>query len=321
MVAGARGDFWLGGEGAEDVGGAGGIRGGGEAGGVDDDGVDAEGFADLCGMDADGVEGIVLEGDAEDDADLAGFLEVEPEDDVEVFLESCDELEQGGDVLGGALGRVCEVEEEPAFEPLQAGGDAGKDLLEDLAHEGEHGPVDKGNEGGVGENAGEFVLGDVAAEVGPVDLLKALVFAAHDFAVVEFDGVGEAGVADGMEGGAFGEIGKDGVDGGGAQAADISNGGTVGAEGVCHDGAVAAEFDHLGDELEICTESGGGFDASCESPHLCEAGEFGRGFPFVDNVEDGVQEAVESNKDVRLLDAGAGSGELFQNLTWEGSAH
>ena len=87
------------------------------------------------------------------------------------------------------------------------------------------------------------------------------------FAVVEFDGVGVARLGDGIDGGALREIGEDRVDGGGAEVADVSDGRAVGAEGVGHDGAVAAELDHLGDELEIRAEAGGGSRcASAKSP-------------------------------------------------------
>jgi hypothetical protein len=125
-------------------------------------------------------------------------------------------------VLGGAFFGIGEVEEDDAARRIHGGADFAQDGLPNVAHVGEHGPVDKSDEVGTVEFGGEFFQAVAALDVVPGDFLEGFVFAKHDFAVVELQGVGRAGIGDAVDFGAGGEIIEDGMEGGMAECPDRS---------------------------------------------------------------------------------------------------
>jgi hypothetical protein len=73
----------------------------------------------------------------------------------------------------------------------------------------EHRPIDHGDERGGCEYADQLRLGHVGNQIGPIDVLEALMFAAHQLAIIELDRIGIAGLGDGMDRGASGKISED----------------------------------------------------------------------------------------------------------------
>ena len=217
--------------------------------------------------------------------------------------------QRGGEILARALRGIREIEKEPALFAAKLRGDAGGELRPDGGHLREHGPVHERDERGLAKDGEKFFLREMPEEIRPVHFLEALVLAAHELAVLEFDGVGVAGFGDGNDARLAGERRKNGMDIGRAEVADVGGGQPGATEGVGHDGAIAAELHHLRDELEIGAQPGGGIDAGGKIAHAGEPRVFRGGFPLGDDVEDGIDEAVEADEDLGGGEAGGPAGE------------
>ena len=93
-------------------------------------------------------------------SDLAAFLLVQAQDDVEVLLEGGDQLQGAQDVCLGALLGIGEVNEQLAARAFHAGANLLEHGGPDVAHVGEHGPVDEADQVGAAELGGELVLAE-----------------------------------------------------------------------------------------------------------------------------------------------------------------
>jgi hypothetical protein len=306
MVASAGGDFGFGCEKAFD--GGDGAFGDGESvlGGVNDEGMEGELLGDLTG---ELLEGIGVAGggcEAEDLADLVGFLFVEAKDDVEVFLEADDEVEGMADVIVIAFFGIGEVEEYFATGPGELGAEFFEDGFPDLAHVGEHGPVHETDEAGGVEFLCEAIAAEALLDRGPGDFFQGGMLADHDLAVVELEGVRMAGFGDAVDFGALGELGEDGVKVRVSKDAEVGDLDAEAGEGVGHDGAVAAEFNDVGDDFEVGAFAGGSREARGESIDGGHAGEGLGAGPFVHHMDDFVDESIEADEGGEFGHAGGG---------------
>ncbi|MGA3065819.1 MAG: hypothetical protein ABSF29_03115 [Tepidisphaeraceae bacterium] len=145
-------------------------------------------------------------------------------------------------VLLGAFFGVGQIDEE--F-PARQGrlGDERAQLFPNLRHVGDHSPVGHGDEPGGGDGFFHLLHAHALDETIPGDFGKALVFAEHEFSILEFQCVSMAGLGDGDDFGFSREIGEDWVGVGESEVADVGDVDPRGRQRVGHDGAVAAEFD------------------------------------------------------------------------------
>ena len=262
---------------------------------MDDDRFHAELSADLGGMCRHRFVRFFARREAQHFADLAAFLQVETEDDFGVLLEPRDEVDCSGDVLPRALGRIGQVEENPARLGDQRH-HFPEQFLENACHTRQHRPIDQRDERRVVEKFDQTFERDVPEEDFPVHLAQAEVLAEHQLPVVELDGVGVTGFGQRNHLGPRGEVGKDRVDIRRPEVAHIGHRRTVGAERVGHDRAVAAEFDHLRHHLEIRAQPGSGADSPAEFGHAPHAGVALGALPRGHHVQDGVHEAVQTDQ-------------------------
>ena len=136
----------------------------------------------------------------------------------------------------------------------------------------------------------------MAEEILPVYIAQAEVFAEHQLAVVEFDGVGVTRFGQRYDIGARREIGEDRMDIRRTKNTDIGDRRAVGVERVGHDRSVAAEFDHLLHHFEIRAQSGRGRDLAAEFPHALESRVFFRALAGRDHMKDRIHETVEADQ-------------------------
>ena len=236
-------------------------------------------------------------------ADLDALLLVQAEDDVEVLLEGGDQLQGAQDVRLGPLLRVGEVNEQLAARALHAGADLLQHGGPDVAHVGEHGPVDEADEVGAAELGGELLLAEPGLDVLPVHLLQRLVLAEHDLAVLELQRVGVAGLGDGMHLRPLGEVGEDRVEVRIAEDAQVSHLQAEAGEGVGHDGAIAAQLVELADQFDVRAPAGGPGQALGELGDRRQAQVLVGALALVHHMEDVIDEAVQANKGGHLAGA------------------
>jgi len=177
----------------------------------------------------------------------------------------------------------------------------------DLVHLRQHGPIDEGHEVRAGEPGGEFIRAKSCLDVFPVHLAEGLVFAQHDFAVLELQGVGVAWFSDRMHLGPLLEVGEDRMKIGITQVAKIRDLGAETGQCVGHDWAVAAQFGDLTDEFDVRALARGGFQPARQLGDGGEAQVFIRAFAFVHDVEDFVHKPVEADERFELAGARGGS--------------
>ena len=143
------------------------------------------------------------------------------------------------------------------------------------------------------------------------------VLAEHDLAIGEFEGLGEAGIGDGINFGALGEFGEDGMEFGIAEHADVVDGRAERAERERHDGTVAAELFGLGHDLDIGALAGGRGDLGAEALEAGERRVFGRRLALLNYMEYLIDEAVETEQTLKLKELRTRTNEAFRRLTGE----
>ena len=224
---------------------------------VDDDGADGQLGAQLARQRAQGFGIMRPAMDSQHFGDFIGLLFVETEDDLKVFFELNDQSQGARDVVGGALLRVAQVEEDKAPGHPQAGAEFLLERLPDVAHVREHGPIHERHQVGVPKFFGKPIAAETGEDVCPGDFLERGMFAEHDFAVLKFQRVGVAGFGDGMDFGPLDELVENGVDVRIAQVAEVGHLESKTRQGVGHDRAIAAEFSELVHQLDIGAFTGG----------------------------------------------------------------
>ena len=200
-----------------------------------------------------------------------------------------------GDVLARALGRVGQIEKDPA-RPGHQRHHLFQQLLENPRHTGEHRPIDQRDEGGVVKDFHQTFERDVLKEVFPIHFAQAEVLAEHQLPIVELDRIRVTRFRQRNHFGARREIREDRMDIRRPEEADIGHRRAVGVERVGHDRTVPAQFDHLLDHLEIRAQPRRVADFFPELGHAAHAGVTLRALPRGHHVQDGVHKAVQADE-------------------------
>ena len=179
---------------------------------------------------------------AQDSSDFISFLFVEPKDHVEATLELQDQVQCVTDVFGGALLWVGQVEEHLSARALQRGHEFSLEAFPNGRHVREHRPVDEGHEAGGFKLGSELLLAVALTQVVPVDLLEGVVLAHHQLAILELEGVGEAGLTDRVHFGTGGERLEHRVQGRPSQGTHVGHTDPEAGQRIGHDRPVATQL-------------------------------------------------------------------------------
>jgi predicted Rossmann fold flavoprotein len=317
MIARAGGDLRFGGVKAFGGGDFAGGHGDGKFGGMHHQGMDGEFIGDFMSEPAEsfGITGCGRQ--VQDLTDFVGFLLVEPKDDIEILLELPDELEGVPDIVVGPFLGVGEVEEHFAARAGELRAEFLEDGLPDLAHVGEHGPIDEADEAGLFEFPGELIAAEPGDDVGPGDFLEGGVFTDHDFAVVELEGIGVAGIGDAVQFGLFGEVVEHGVEIRVTEDAKVGDFDAEAGEGVGHDRPVATKLGDVRDDLEVGAFAGRRGHAPRELRDRIHAGELLGRLAFVDDMNDFIDEPVQADEGGEVGNTRGGLDEAFGALMAE----
>jgi hypothetical protein len=289
----------------------------GVLGGVDDEGMNGDFGSDLVGQLSQGLGISGRCGKAKDLSDFIGFLLIEAKDYIEVTLKANDEIQGMTDIIVITLFGICKVEEHFSTWSRQLGAEFVQDGLPDLAHIGEHGPVDETDQAGRAEFCGKAFATEALLDRRPGDLLERGMFSYHDLSVVEFEGVGLARFCNGMNFGTLSELAENRVQVGMAEDAEVSDLNAEAGEGVGHDGAVPAEFNDVRDDLKVGALPGGRGEAGGQ---LFDGSHAGKGFrvgAFIDDMNDHIDETVETDERGQLGDERGGFEEALGALFTE----
>ena len=176
----------------------------------------------------------------------------------------------------------------------------------DVIHGGQHRPIDKTDELRFLDPPHKFVEAEARLDVVPVDLLERLVFALHDFAILELDGIRVPRLGDRMNIGNPGEVGEHGVDVGITEIAEVTYLESETGQGIGHDRTVAPELRQLDHHFDIGAFAGGPGEP---------LGVFGDGgqaeillgaLALVHHMEDFIDKAIEADEGIDALNCGCG---------------
>jgi len=169
-----------------------------------------------------------------------------------------------------------------------------------IGHEWQHRPVDGREQVGIAEQLRQAVFAKMLDDRFVGNVVHRDGFTEHQFAVVEFEGVGMTRIGDGVKRRDFLHRQKDFFDRGHAKRADVGDFGRVHRQRVAHDRTVSTKLFNGRNEFDVRRQAAGAFDALREIADGFNAGKRVDRLAFVDGVDDLVDEAVEPDDDVQL---------------------
>jgi hypothetical protein len=134
-------------------------------------------------------------------------------------------------------------------------------------------------------------------------LLERLVLAQHNLAIFKLERVGVARFRDGVNLGAPGELGEDGMEVGIAENAQVGHLEPEARQGIGHDRPVAAQLGQLADQFDVGAFARGGGQALRQLRDGWQPGVLLGALALVHHMEDVVHKAVQTDKRGHLTDA------------------
>jgi len=239
---------------------------------------------------------------------------IEAKRDIVVGLEFGDDFEGGQQVRLDPLGRVGQIEKHML--PL-AGLHRlvlGQELFPDRRHVRQHCPVDHSHKVGRCPKLLDQLVPQPLHNRFVIGVLHGSVLAEHDLAVVELEGRGQGRLGERVDLGPLGKFFKDGMNLGIAAHTHVFHRCSQGGHREGHQRAVAADLFHGWNYLEVGTFAGRlahffgkGLDGGVRKI-------LGGRLTLLDHLQDGVEEAVETEEAGEFEELGAGTDQSLRCL-------